>query len=86
MNLRQKSRTTSAILTFLFGPLGVFYSSAAGAIVLILVALVSAGTVIGPLLCWIAAIIWGDHTVRRHNESVDRLLNRPSDDDGDRRD
>jgi hypothetical protein len=83
MNLRQKSRTTSAILTFLFGPLGVFYSSVAGAIVLILVAIASAGTVIGPILCWIAAIIWGDHTVRRHNESVDQLLNRSSDDSGD---
>jgi len=31
MNLRPKSRSTSAILTFLFGPLGLFYSSAAGA-------------------------------------------------------
>ena len=57
-----------------------FYSSVAGGIVLLLVAIASMGTIIGPVLCWIAAIIWGDHTVRGHNESVDRLLNRSSDD------
>ena len=81
MNLRPKSRATSAILTVLFGPLGLFYSSAAGAAVLILVALTSAGTVIGPLLCWAAAIFWGDHTVRRHNESVAALLGRDQGDE-----
>jgi len=82
MNLRPKSRGTSAILTVIFGPLGLFYSSAAGALVLLLVTIVSAGTVIGPLLCWGAAIYWGDHTVRRHNESVAALLGRNDDDKG----
>ena len=80
MNLRPKSRLTAFLLTFLFGPLGLFYSSVAGGIVLLLVAIASMGTIIGPVLCWITAIIWGDHTVRGHNESVDRLLNRSSDD------
>jgi len=31
MNLRPKSRLTAFLLTFLFGPLGLFYSSVAGA-------------------------------------------------------
>ena len=82
MNLRAKSRSTSAILTFLFGPLGLFYSSAAGAVVLILVAIASAATMVGPVLCWGAAIYWGDHTVRRHNESVAALLGRDENGEG----
>ena len=74
MNLRTKSRTTSAILTVAFGPLGLFYSSAAGAILLIIIALSTVGTGIVPFICWGASIYWGDHTVQRHNESAAALL------------
>jgi hypothetical protein len=34
--------------------------------------------------CGPPAVIRGDHSVRRHNESVDCFANRPSDDQGDR--
>ena len=74
MNLAPKSRTTSAVLTILLGPLGLLYASPGAAVLLIIVALVSAPTVIGPLLCWIGAIAWGDHATQRHNESLERLI------------
>ena len=81
MNLRTKSRTTSALLTVTFGPLGLFYSSAGGALLLMVIALSTVGTGIVPFICWGASIFWGDHTVRRHNESVAALLGRPPDGD-----
>jgi len=81
LNLKEKSRVTAAVLTVLFGPLGLFYSSAAGAIVLVIVVLITAGTVVGPFLCWAASIYWGEYRVRRHNESIALLLGRHNGDE-----
>lgn len=55
-----KSRTTSAILTVIFGPLGMLYTHAGYAILLFIAAVISVPTAVGPLICWIVAIFWGD--------------------------
>ncbi|AUI88399.1 hypothetical protein BS333_18905 [Vibrio azureus] len=73
MNLNEKSRLVSFLLTLFFGPLGLFYSSIAGALVLCLVAFFTAGTIIGPLLCWILAIAIGDHCVHKHNLNAKQI-------------
>ncbi len=64
-----KSRTTSAILTILFGPLGLFYTTVWGAIALTVIAFVSATTLVGPLFAWVVSIFWGDSLVKKHNLS-----------------
>ena len=73
MNFTRKSRTTSLILTVLFGPLGLLYSSIVGGILLTLIAVVSAPTVVGPIICWLLAIALGDDRTHRHNKSLEKL-------------
>ena len=65
-----KSRTTSAILTILFGPLGLFYTTVWGALALTVLAFASAPTIIGPLFAWLVSIFWGDNLVRKHNSAL----------------
>ena len=62
-----KSRTTSAVLTVLLGPLGLFYTSFWAALALTVLAFVSAPTIVGPLFAWVVSIFWGDSLVRKHN-------------------
>ena len=71
-----KSRTTSAVLTILFGPLGLFYTTVWGALALTVLAFASAPTVIGPLFAWVVSIFWGDSLVKKHN-SVLNLQDTP---------
>lgn len=73
MSLTPKSRTTSFLLTLFLGPLGLFYSSVAGGLALLIIAIVSIPTVIGPAICWILAIAIGDHCTRRHNQGLENL-------------
>lgn len=65
-----KSRTTSAILTILFGPLGLFYTTVWGALALTVLAFASAPTIIGPLFAWAVSIFWGDSLVKKHNSAL----------------
>jgi hypothetical protein len=71
MNLTKKSRTISLLLTILLGPLGLVYGSGAGGVILIIVAIVTAPTLIGPVICWVLAIAVGDHCVYKHNKGID---------------
>ena len=73
MNLNQKSRLVSLLLTVFFGPLGLFYSSVAAGLVLCIIAFVSFATVIGPVICWILAIAIGDHCTYKHNKNIDNI-------------
>jgi hypothetical protein len=58
---RDKSVGASLVLTFLFGPFGLLYTSVAGGIVMIfvwfVVALVTLG--VGLLLLWPLTMVWG---------------------------
>ena len=65
-----KSRTTSAILTILCGPLGLFYTTVWGALALTVLAFASAPTIIGPLFAWVVSVFWGDSLVKKHNSAL----------------
>ena len=65
-----KSRTTSAVLTILFGPLGLFYTTVWGALALTVLAFVSAPTIIGPVFAWVVSVFWGDSLVKKHNSTL----------------
>lgn len=73
MNLQEKSRGTSFILTLLFGPLGLLYASVAGGIVLCIIAFLTFYTIIGPIIVWVLSIAIGDHLVHRHNQSIEKF-------------
>ncbi len=67
-----KSMGLSIILTVIFGPLGMFYSTIGGAIVmLILTGIVGFFTVgFGLLITWPVCIIWGAMAVKGYNEKL----------------
>lgn len=67
-----KSMGLSIILTVIFGPLGMFYSTISGAIVmLILTGIVGFFTVgFGLLVTWPVCIIWGALAVKGYNEKL----------------
>lgn len=65
-----KSQGLGFILTLLLGPLGLFYSSWVAALILCVIAIASAASIVGPIICWILAIIIGFASVSKHNEKV----------------
>ena len=73
MNLNEKSRMTSFILTVFFGPLGLLYTSVIGGLVLTIIAMVTFPTIYGPLICWFLAILIGDSAAHSHNKGVRRF-------------
>ena len=70
--LAPKSVGIAIILTFLFGPLGMFYSTITGAIVMMVIsAVVGVLTVgFGLLLTWPVCIIWGAIAASSHNKKL----------------
>ncbi|MCX2780400.1 hypothetical protein [Microbulbifer thermotolerans] len=70
MSFSEKSRLTSFVLTLLFGPIGLFYSSTAGGLVLTIIAIISAPTIVGPIICWVLSILIGDHCTHKHNKGI----------------
>lgn len=72
--LNRKSRTTSFLLTLLLGPLGLLYAAPMAGIILIVVAVLTAPTIVGPVVCWVLAIAWGDHAAHRANEQADEII------------
>lgn len=67
-----KSVGISILLTFLFGPLGMLYTTIAGAIVMlvinIFIGIVTLG--FGLLLTWPICIIWGAIAANSHNKKL----------------
>lgn len=76
----KKSQLTSFILTLLFGPLGLFYSTIAGAIAMIVAAILFGSITLGLalLIIWPLSILLGIFAVMRHNKQV-RLQDRRHD-------
>lgn len=67
-----KSVGLSIILTVLLGPLGLFYASAPGGIIMCIAGLVIGFVTLGfgiPLV-WGASIIWGAVAVNQHNARI----------------
>lgn len=74
MNLTKKSATTVFFLTLFLGPLGLLYSSVVGAIILGVLAVVTAPSVLGPIVCWVLSIPIGMYCVYDHNDNVDKTV------------
>ena len=70
-----KSSTTGFLLTLFLGPLGLFYSSWIAALILCVIAIFSAATIIGPIICWIIAMIISFSSINSHNEKVEATAN-----------
>lgn len=73
IQVHQKSQLIGLLLTFLFGPFGLFYSSWLFSIVLIVIAMFVAITgtlniVTIVVLCWPSAIILGAIAVDKYNK------------------
>lgn len=67
-----KSVGVSLLFTLLFGPLGMFYSTVSGALIMIVVSVVLGFFTLGfsLLLTWPVSIIWGAIAAKEHNSRV----------------
>lgn len=70
IDTHSKSQGLGFILTLILGPLGLFYSSWVAALILCVIAIASAATIIGPIICWLLAILISFAAVSKHNEKV----------------
>ena len=80
MSCNQKSRMISFILTFFLGPLGLFYSSVGGALVLSFATVASIingshldeTVVVGSIITyWVLAMVMGYIATQMHNKHVE---------------
>lgn len=67
-----KSMGLSIILTVLFGPLGMFYSSVTGAIIMLVISIIVGALTfgLGLLLTWPISIIWGARATSAYNKNL----------------
>jgi TM2 domain-containing membrane protein YozV len=70
--MNQKSTGVALLLTFFFGPLGLFYSSVMGGVIMLLVGgiiiVFTAG--IGSILVWPICMIWAVMATGSHNKRL----------------
>ncbi|MGA9117464.1 MAG: hypothetical protein WB626_11865 [Bacteroidota bacterium] len=71
-----KSVGVSLLLTFLFGPLGMFYSTVVGGIVMLILCIVVFFFTMGfgLIVLWPICMIWGAVAVGRRNQELARTL------------
>jgi uncharacterized RDD family membrane protein YckC len=67
-----KSVGIAILLTVLFGPLGMLYSTVPGALIMIAISIVLGFFTLGfsLLLTWPASIVWGAMAASAHNQRV----------------
>nr|WP_319381271.1 hypothetical protein [Thiomicrorhabdus sp.] len=70
IDTHSKSQLIGFVLTFLLGPLGLFYSSWVAALILCVIAFSTAFTIFIPVICWLLSILVGFFAVNKHNEKV----------------
>lgn len=75
VSAHSKSQMAGFILTLLLGPLGLFYSSWVAALILCVIAIASAASIIGPVICWLLAILISFFSVSKHNEKIKTAAN-----------
>ena len=63
----RKSVAVAIVLTIFFGPLGMFYSTVEGALIMCVVTFFSMFTGIGLLIAWPACVIWGAMAAENYN-------------------
>ncbi|MBA3829041.1 MAG: hypothetical protein H0X33_08900 [Taibaiella sp.] len=69
---KQKSAGLAFILTFLFGPLGLLYSSVGGGIAMVIMGVIIGFVTLGfgLIFVWIACIIWAVVAVNGQNKKM----------------
>lgn len=69
---RQKSVGTAALLAFLFGPLGMIYSTPGGAGIMFLVSLFAMALTfgLGLFVTWPICVVWAAHAATEHNRRL----------------
>jgi hypothetical protein len=75
ISAHSKSQLSGFFLTLFFGPLGLFYSSWVAALILCVIAIFTAVSIIGPIICWLLAIFISFATVSSHNKKVQATAN-----------
>lgn len=77
--LSPKNVGVAIILTVLFGPLGMFYSTITGGIVMMVVTLIVAVLTVGLglVVTWPVCIIWGAMAASAHNKNLMSGAHRP---------
>lgn len=67
-----KSMLVSLLLTFFFGPLGMFYSTVSGAIIMCIVSIVGFIVTLGmaAAIIWPVSMVWGAVAVDKHNKMM----------------
>jgi uncharacterized Tic20 family protein len=67
-----KSMGISIILTILFGPLGMLYSTIIGAIIMVMITVITGVVTLsfGLFLIWPICIVWGAMATNRHNKKL----------------
>lgn len=70
--LKQKSVGIALLLTFLFGPLGMFYSTISGAVIMLIVSVVLGAFTLGisVLITWPICMIWGAIAANSYNNTI----------------
>jgi hypothetical protein len=70
VEVHSKGYTTGFLLTLFFGPLGLLYTGWVAAIILCVTAIATAASVIGPVICWVLAIVISFSSVNSFNRKV----------------
>ena len=70
--VKSKSVGVSLLLTFLFGPLGMFYSTVSGAVIMLIVSVVLAAFTLGVsiFITWPICMIWGAMAASSYNNTI----------------
>lgn len=66
----RKSVAAAIVLTIFFGPLGMFYSTVEGALIMCAVTFFAMFTGIGLLIAWPACVIWGAMAAENYNQRM----------------
>ena len=71
IEVHSKSKMDVFLLTLFLGPLGLLYASWIGALILGALAILTASTILGPILCWLLSIPVGIEAVNNYNAKVE---------------
>lgn len=75
--VNQKSVGLAAMLAFLFGPLGMFYSTTGGALIMMLVSFFAMVMTfgLGLFVTWPICVLWAAHAAGEHNKRLAYAVN-----------
>ena len=75
-----KSVGISVLLTLIFGPLGMLYSTVMGAIIMMIISAIAAVLTFGfgLFVTWPICVVWGALAASSHNKSLTALASAPA--------